>query len=129
MKKTVVTGANGFIARNLIIRLRQQADLQVVLISKDDSEADIEKKLQQADIVYHLAGVNRPENEKDFSEVNHLFTRRILDILENSGNPYKLIYTSSIQAVLDNPYGKSKLAGEEELRKNQKGEIVVFRLP
>lgn len=129
MKKVVITGANGFIGRNLIVRLKQTQQADISTISREDSWESIQAKLKGADFVYHLAGVNRPADAAEFETVNHQFTRDILSELEKGGKPYKLIFSSSIQAVLENPYGASKMAAENELRNAHNGEVVVFRLP
>jgi UDP-2-acetamido-2,6-beta-L-arabino-hexul-4-ose reductase len=130
MKKIVITGANGFIGKNLLAHLQFGEKLPVETITREDAEADRIKKLRDADVVFHLAGVNRPNDVAEFDTVNTAFTQWVVKTMESLGKPYKLVYTSSAQATLDNPYGKSKLAGEQALQSLIKhGECIIYRLP
>src|SRR5699024_3293036 len=82
------------------------------------------------DFVFHLAGVNRPKEEADFMKGNFGFTSELLELLEKNENKAPVLITSSIQAELDNPYGKSKKAGEDlmfEYSKNTGAEVLVYR--
>ncbi|WP_277679714.1 NAD-dependent epimerase/dehydratase family protein [Gracilibacillus dipsosauri] len=131
MKKVVVTGSDGFIGRNLMARLNRIEDLEVATITLGDSPESYEGKLKDADVIVHLAGVNRPKNVEEFVEGNTNLTQQLLDKVDKQLPP-KFIITSSAQAVLDNPYGHSKREAElavEEATKNKLIEGIIYRLP
>ena len=130
--KIAVTGANGFIGKNLLARLETNQDLELHRINKNISIGDLRVKLANIDIVYHLAGVNRPINEQDFVLGNVDFTNQVLSILKLSSKPVKLIVSSSTQVEIDNPYGKSKRTAEELIKLTVKDsliEAIIYRLP
>lgn len=132
MKQVLVTGASGFLGQNLCAQLRQDKDLNVLRFTKDDSMKTLETYIQKADFIYHLAGVNRPENEEEFDQVNRGLTEKITALLKANNKVIPILITSSIQAELDNPYGKSKLAAEKILikwAKESSNSILIYRLP
>ena len=106
--KILVTGSNGFIGKNLVTRLREQEDHEVLCFDRSCSTEDLKVLVSQVDFVYHLAGVTRPENDKQFFEGNLDLTKLLLDSLVASGNTVPVVLTSSSQVVRDNPYGRSK---------------------
>lgn len=114
--KICVTGADGFIGKNLISHLSLLKNVEIRKIVRDTSDNMYAKLLDDIDIVYHLAGVNRPDREEAFVEDNVDFTMRLLEAI-NFSKPVKLIVTSSTQVDLDNPYGRSKLASEKYIQK------------
>jgi len=141
----LITGANGFIGKNLIATLETIIDgrnnfypfLNKEKVNLFKYDIDTEKSLldeycKKANFIFHLAGVNRPKNEEEFMKGNFGFTSELLNTLKKYLNRAPVLITSSIQATLDNPYGKSKKAGEElmfkySLQTNSK--VYVFRLP
>ena len=126
----LVTGAEGFIAKNLLVHLRGMENVQVVGLSRNSSESDWSWQLDQSDIIFHLAGANRPPDPESFQQDNAGLTKMIVDKLEKRGRPYKLIFSSSYQAVQDNPYGKSKKEAEDYIREKViSGTAVIYRLP
>lgn len=140
--KILVTGAKGFVGKNLcenLRNIRDGKDKTINLNIEDIYEYDIDvdhNKLNEwtkdCDIVYHLAGVNRPKDEKEFMEGNFGFTSTLLDTLKSNNNKCPVVITSSIQAALDNPYGKSKKAGEDLLFSygiENNVPVVIFRMP
>jgi UDP-2-acetamido-2,6-beta-L-arabino-hexul-4-ose reductase len=128
--RVLVTGSHGFIAKNLLAYLDRADGLETVSLARNADNAEWLEQLQKADIVFHLAGTNRPPDPECFQKDNTNLTRFIIDTLEERGTPYKLIFSSSTQAVLENPYGKSKKESEEYIRKNVKnGSAVIYRLP
>lgn len=130
--KILVTGAKGFIGKNLIAELKNRGYNEIYEYDKDTSEVDLEEFTKNCEFVFHLAGVNRPENVEEFMEGNFGFTSILLEKLKNYSNKCPILITSSIQAKLDNPYGKSKKAGEDLLfkyGKENKSEVLVYRLP
>jgi UDP-2-acetamido-2,6-beta-L-arabino-hexul-4-ose reductase len=130
MINVVVTGAQGFIAKNLMVHLQRMENIGVKGLDRNSDTAEWEKQLDQADIVFHLAGANRPPDPIHFQKDNSDLTAFLVDRLEKTGRSYRLIFASSTQATLDNPYGKSKKAAEDYIRKHvQKGSAVIYRLP
>src|SRR5579871_1139661 len=128
--KILVTGADGFIAKNLLVHLRQKQEINVVAINRTDSKDELKKHLTDANIIFHLAGVNRPKTNDAFETDNKELTSFIVEQLEQRKNFYKLIFSSSTQALLDNPYGKSKKEAEDYIRSFVKnGSAVIYRLP
>ena len=113
--RVALTGAFGFIGQNLRLRLSEHGRIDVVPITRDTSTADRETALTTADVVVHLAGVNRPADPADFATGNTDVTTRLCETLRASGRATPVIYASSIQAELDNPYGRSKRAAEGAL--------------
>lgn len=111
--KVLVTGANGFIGKNLCQRLREEKGLEVVRYDKDDSFSLIEENINSFDFIFHLAGINRPQDNKEFYEGNFDLSKRIIDLLINNKSKIPVILTSSIQAIKDNDYGKSKKLAED----------------
>lgn len=133
MRNVVVTGAKGFVGKNLIAHLKSLDDeIEIFEIDIDTDKKDVEEYIKHADYLFHLAGVNRPEKEEDFMKGNFGFTSEVLDILRKNNNKCTILITSSIQAALDNPYGNSKRAGEEllfEYSKETGAKVCVYRLP
>lgn len=133
MRKTVlVTGARGFIGRNLVTRLRLRPDVEVREYSRGDSEADLAESAGEADVIVHLAGVNRPENEEEFETGNTEFTARLGDLVARSERRVHLLYASSIQATRNNAYGRSKFSAERALARVTRSNgcrVSIFRLP
>jgi len=129
--KVLVTGANGFIGRNLIIRLNELG-IQVLTYTRDNLIRDLEGLIVDADFIVHLAGENRPKEEQDFDVVNVGLTTSIRDALHFLDKSTPIILASSIQADLDNAYGKSKLDAEvivKELEIDTGSPVYVYRLP
>jgi UDP-2-acetamido-2,6-beta-L-arabino-hexul-4-ose reductase len=112
----LVTGARGFIGRNLMARLRAFGENVVVPFGSDHSLDDLRTGLAAADIVYHLAGVNRPVDIHEFETKNAGLTHSICAILRELGRRPVIVMSSSVQAALENPYGASKHRAEEALR-------------
>ena len=131
--KAVVTGAKGFIGKNLCERLKSIDAMTVCPFDVDTDPALLSEYVRDADIIYHLAGVNRPQDQSEYMEGNCGFTRTLLDAIAASCNTKAtLVMSSSIQAELDNPYGRSKLAGEDLVRSfaEEKGiHSVIYRFP
>jgi UDP-2-acetamido-2,6-beta-L-arabino-hexul-4-ose reductase len=130
LKTVLVTGSGGFLGRNLVQMLSGRDDIRVLEYEVDDPRDDLDKALHIADVIVHLAGVNRPQSTHEYMVGNAEFTRLICDMLGVANKSPKIIMSSSIQARLDNPYGISKRQAEEELKKfaDESGaETVVFR--
>jgi UDP-2-acetamido-2,6-beta-L-arabino-hexul-4-ose reductase len=130
--KVLVTGANGFIGKNLIARLQAQGNCEVLPFDINTNESLLDSYCKQCSFVFHLAGINRPQNASEFMHGNFGFTVKLLEKLSAAGNKSPVLLTSSTQAVLDNDYGKSKLAGEDFLRNygiKNNIKTYIFRLP
>ena len=128
----LVTGSNGFIGRNLIAWLERLPDVRVLTFDQENTPQELDKRLTEADLVYHLAGVNRPQSEDEFRTGNVDLTIQVCDKLLAVGRPVPLVLSSSIQALLDNPYGISKRQAEEVVARHaqQSGaRVAVYRLP
>ena len=125
--KVLITGATGFIGKNLIFHLQEKEDMEIITYTKEDSFDKIETNIDKVDYIFHLAGVNRPKIIEEFYEGNYDLTKKIVDIMKNKNLNIPFIYTSSIQAELDNDYGKSKKQAENYIKKNIECSYI-FRL-
>jgi UDP-2-acetamido-2,6-beta-L-arabino-hexul-4-ose reductase len=114
--RILVTGSNGFVGRNLVSVLNRQENITVVPITRSNAHSTLESGLESADLIFHLAGVNRPETENEFNKGNADFTTEVCNRLLELGRSVPIVFTSSIQAALDNPYGKSKRQAEESIQ-------------
>lgn len=131
MKNILVTGAKGFIGRNLIAHLQSRADLHVYTFDIDDSDQSLMDAVHQADIIFHLAGVNRPQHIEEFYTVNTELTRHIVSLLEAAGKATPIVLSSSTQVELDNPYGQSKKRAEDAVftySQRTGSTVYVYRL-
>lgn len=129
--KILVTGAKGFIGKNLVLALKQ-AGFEPFEYDIDTEPALLDEYIRQCNFVCHLAGINRPENPDDFKTGNAGFTRDLLNKLMDSGNTVPVLITSSIQASLENPYGQSKAEAEnlvENYGENNVVPVYIYRLP
>lgn len=130
--KVLITGANGFVAKNLAAHLVSRPDVEVFLYSRENNEFSLKEMIAGVDFVFHLAGVNRPKNLAEFKVGNTDLTLEVCNGIEATGRNIPVLYTSSSQAELNNDYGKSKLAAEQALidfsAKNGIP-IHIFRLP
>lgn len=111
----VITGADGFIGRNLQWRLREAGRADVVRVTRSTTTGELPRLLGDAEIVFHLGGVNRPANTDEFDRVNAGFTVALCEALRQVGSRAPVVFASSTQATLDNPYGRSKLQAEHAL--------------
>ena len=129
--KILVTGADGFIGKNLCVSLAEQAGFEVLPVVRATDPAALESKVAQADAVIHLAGVNRPQDPAEFAAGNADFTARLCQALLATGRPVPVAFASSIQADRDNPYGLSKRAAEDHLRRYAEASgapVALYRL-
>jgi UDP-2-acetamido-2,6-beta-L-arabino-hexul-4-ose reductase len=117
--RIVVTGADGFIGKNLCVRLREQGHTDLVTIGRGSLPADLAAAVADADFVFHLAGVNRPTNPAEFDTVNTGLTHSLCEALSAAPRLTPVAFASSTQAALGNPYGSSKLAAEQRLQQHQ----------
>lgn len=130
--KILITGANGFVGKNLVATLEQNNDYELLKVTRQTTTGELKDYAKEADFIFHLAGVNRPETEEEFVEGNVGFTQTLLDALIEADNTAPIVITSSIQAANDSAYGQSKKAGEElvfQYGKEHGVETYVYRLP
>lgn len=113
--KVLVTGADGFIGRNLRVALGEREGVEVLAITRGSSDADFAAAVASADAVVHLAGINRPQDPDEFVTGNADFTARLAAFLGATGRCIPVAFASSIQADRDNPYGVSKRQAELHL--------------
>lgn len=127
----LVTGSSGFIGRNLSLALSCREDVTLYKYDVGSPAEMLDESLAVADIVFHLAGINRPQNPEEFKTGNSGFTSEICSKLVAMGRAPKIVLSSSIQAEQDNPYGASKLAAEiaiKDYSDKTKSPGVVYRL-
>jgi UDP-2-acetamido-2,6-beta-L-arabino-hexul-4-ose reductase len=141
--KILITGAKGFIGRNLVAQLKniQQGkdktynldpNFEILECDIDTSVELLDSYCKTASFVFNLAGINRPKNESEFMEGNFDYANRLLDSLKKYQNTCPVMISSSTQALLDNPYGRSKKAGEDILlqyAKDTGAKVLVYRFP
>lgn len=135
-RRVLITGSNGFIGSNLQLHLTERQDVEIVRFTREQSVNSLEELLVDVDFVFHLAGVNRPEDPSEFDTGNALLTQRLCDALvalaQKTGRKVPVIHTSSTQALHSHPYGRTKREAEEALFKisdDNQIPVHVFRLP
>ena len=139
----LVTGAKGFVGRNLVSQLHNIqsgkaknygvfSDMQVFEYDVDSDPCELDVYCKRADFVFNLAGVNRPKDQAEFMQGNFGFASALLDTLKKYNNSCPVMISSSTQAALDNPYGESKRAGENLLfdyARETGARVLVYRFP
>lgn len=139
----LITGAGGFVGKNLVCALENIRDgkdcthpeheiANIFCCTRQTTEAQLKEYCADADFVFHLAGVNRPENPVEFMEGNRDFTGALLGLLELAENRCPVMLSSSTQAALDNPYGESKRASEQLMREygaRTGARTLIYRFP
>jgi UDP-2-acetamido-2,6-beta-L-arabino-hexul-4-ose reductase len=110
--RVLITGANGFVGKNLRLHLSERKDVEVVTFTRDDDPANLPAMLREVGFVFHLAGVNRPQDPQEFvtgnADLTQILAQAIRAEAESTGRKVPVIYASSTQAARDNPYGLSK---------------------
>jgi UDP-2-acetamido-2,6-beta-L-arabino-hexul-4-ose reductase len=130
--RLLVTGANGFIGKNLQMHLRERGGVEIVPFTREHAEADLPSLLEGVDWVFHLAGINRPEDPSEFAIGNAGLTLALCNAVKETGREIPVVYTSSIQVGRDNEYGTSKLAAENallDLNQSTGCPVYIYRLP
>jgi UDP-2-acetamido-2,6-beta-L-arabino-hexul-4-ose reductase len=132
MKTVLITGSNGFVGRNLTVSLAQRKDLKITGFDVDDDPIALPSLVAGADFIFHLAGVNRPQNVEEFTTGNAGLTQTIVSLLKGQGKKTPLLISSSSQAAQDNPYGTSKRDAEDAVfsyGRQTGAPVFVYRLP
>jgi UDP-2-acetamido-2,6-beta-L-arabino-hexul-4-ose reductase len=130
--KVLITGANGFLGKNLQLHLSEHSDVEISCFTREHELSDLAVFVSDADIVFHLAGVNRPQDPAEFKQGNAALTEYLCKALQEAGKDIPVVYSSSIQAVAENPYGVSKRAAENELLDHAEkngSSVFIYRLP
>jgi len=128
----LITGANGFIGQNLVEWLLEKEDCTVLKHTRLNSISSFKEKANQADVVFHLAGVNRPPTEDEYQTGNVHLTEFLCEILQRQGRSVPIVFSSSTQAASDNSYGLSKRRAEEALTRyaeQANARVSIYRLP
>lgn len=129
--KVLVTGSDGFIGKNLLVKLAENS-IEFVCFTRRQSAAELVNLLNDIDFVFHLAGVNRPSDPAEFTKQNYDLTSALCDAIQKTGRSISVVFTSSTQANLDNAYGASKKLAEEALIKlhtSTQASVYLYRLP
>lgn len=129
--KVLVSGADGFIGKNLCVHLKE-IGITVLKYTHESNPEDLINLLGNVDFIFHLAGVNRPKEDAEFIDGNAGLTIKLCDAIRSCKRAIPLIFSSSIQAEIDNPYGVSKLLAEEalvSLEKDTGSPVYIYRLP
>jgi UDP-2-acetamido-2,6-beta-L-arabino-hexul-4-ose reductase len=132
MQTVLITGSKGFVGKNLTVSLTNHTDVQITSFVKDNSPATLPSLVAEADIIFHLAGVNRPQNFEELTTGNAELTQKIVSLLGKQGKKIPIVLSSSIQAAQDNPYGLSKRQAEEAVfayGRTSGAPIYVYRMP
>lgn len=130
--KVLITGSNGFIAKNLKLFLKERSDIDIFTFSKENDISELSRIVNEVDFIFHLAGVNRTEKKKEFIEGNEKLTQELCKAIKITSRKIPIIYSSSIQSKLDNPYGISKNNTENiisSFSEDFKTPVFIFRLP
>lgn len=132
MKTILITGCRGFIGKNLFVTLQYREDLRMLCFNSQDDPTTLPGLLEQADFVFHLAGINRPLKLDEFETGNVGLTEQICSYLASGSKQVPIALSSSIQALQDNPYGVSKHRAEDlvfEYGRTSGAQVYVFRFP
>ena len=134
--KVLITGADGFVGKNLQLRLAELPNTTVICFGRKNDPSELPSLIQQADFIFHLAGSNRPTDEREFDLVNVGLTCAVVEavsaLAESTGKKVPIAFASSAQATLNNSYGKSKRRAEDVLRAisiSHEIPVAIFRLP
>jgi UDP-2-acetamido-2,6-beta-L-arabino-hexul-4-ose reductase len=134
--RILITGANGFIGKNLLVRMSELPSITIITYVRGDDVVNLPTLLANVDCVVHLAAENRPVDDTTFSQVNTGLTQALCEALvaehQRSGRQLPLVLASSTQAERDNPYGQSKLAAEQAVKQLCAATghpAIIYRLP
>ncbi len=130
--KILITGAEGFIGQNLKSVLDKRDDVEILTFTHQNQSCDLFELCREVDFIFHLAGVNRPQEIDEFEKGNTDLTLALCEAIIKSNKKTPVLFTSSIQATLSNPYGQSKLKAEEVLREfsgKNSSTVYIYRLP
>jgi len=130
--KILITGGHGFIGKNLIADFSHDKNLELLVAGRETSQKVLDLYTKEAQVIIHLAGSNRPIKASEYKEVNTDFTNLLVQLLQKNENQCPILFTSSTQALLENPYGESKREAEEILKRHSLKfctRLSIYRLP
>jgi len=131
--RVLITGSNGFIGKNLEVKLRERQDIEIYTFNQHSIAESLEQSIKVVDIVFHLAGANRPQDNEEFSRSNVALTAQICSLIQASGRKIPIIFSSSTQALSPtNEYGLSKQSAENLLKRFSdvnNSPVIVYQLP
>ena len=130
--KVLITGANGFIAKNLRIILDKMSHIEIYEYKKNDTIDTLNNLIKEVDFIFHLAGVNRPDNVQEFYDGNRGLTQTIIDLIKAHDKKIPILFSSSVQVGNDSDYGKSKEEAEKIITnysKENEVDCFIYRLP
>lgn len=130
--KILITGAKGFVGKNLVAELNNQGHTDLLLCDRNTTELELAEFAKKAEFVYHLAGVNRPQTEAEFAEGNKGFTEKLIELLSENQTPPPVLFASSTQAELSNAYGISKKEAESlviSYGQEETVNVMIYRFP
>jgi UDP-2-acetamido-2,6-beta-L-arabino-hexul-4-ose reductase len=130
--RILITGADGFIGKNLHAQLKERPGIEIVCFTRNNQNSELLELLKDIDFVFHCAGVNRTTNIDDFKKVNREVTLALCEALSKINKKIPIVYTSSTQADLSNPYGASKRDAElalQDFALKQESPVYIYRLP
>lgn len=128
----LITGSNGFVGKNLVAELKNQGYEHLMLCDRNTTEEELLSYTQKADFVFHLAGVNRPKKDAEFKSGNQGFTEKLIKLLSKRAIKPPIMFASSTQAELSNPYGESKRGAERVVRtygQENNVAVMIYRFP
>ncbi|WP_280174292.1 NAD-dependent epimerase/dehydratase family protein [Lacrimispora celerecrescens] len=128
----LITGSDGFIGRNLIVELQNKGFKKLLLCNRETTLERLKNYTDECDVVFHLAGINRPKEEEEYHRGNVEFTRILVDLLKDNPKSPMVLFSSSVQAGEDNAYGKSKRQAEQILKEyahERNALVIIYRLP
>jgi UDP-2-acetamido-2,6-beta-L-arabino-hexul-4-ose reductase len=136
MMRVLITGANGFLGKNLCLWLRELHDIEVVHFTRANDPTELSALVMSVDFIFHLAGINRPQDPGEFftgnADLTDLLVKSVFAVATHSGKKIPIVFASSTQAEQDNPYGMSKRAAEEtlfSLQREYNVPVHIYRLP
>lgn len=134
--RVLITGANGFLGKNLCLYLRERNDVEILRFTRANDLSELSALVKSVDFIFHLAGINRPQDPGEFvagnADLTDFLVKAVLEVATDSGKKIPIVFASSTQAELKNPYGLSKRAAEETLFSLQREHDVpvhIYRLP
>ena len=130
--RVLITGADGFVGRNLVAHLNEMPDIEIVKFCRGDDPSSLNAQVSDLDFIFHLAGVNRPQCQSEFTVGNVDLTTSLCQAVSSAGRDIPIVYTSSTQASLANAYGVSKNKAEEALTAyshEHQSTVYIYRLP
>ena len=134
--KVLITGSDGFIAKNLALSLQQRQNIQVMSFNRESKTEDLSALIEKADFIFHLAGINRPQDPAEFTrgnvDLSSLVSDAIKKFVNETGRYIPVVFSSSIHASADNEYGRTKLAAENvfaALASETGNPVFISRLP